>query len=133
MQCPTEYNYEIMTSEQYQKYVKDSFSNESQPQSQPQPQPQPQLPQDTFGQIKLTNVQSMQPNHIPQLIRPACLGAYGPSQSNEIFSNTMINMKKDKEKKETIDSLYAELSSIRLQIELLTKTTDNIYRIITKL
>ncbi len=136
--------YELLTPDQFEKYVKQSFNldeqNESQPQPQPQhqpqPQPQPQLPRDLFGQIKLQNQPSTHLSQITQptqSIRPACLGATGPTQSNISFNNAMSNLKKEKEKKEVIDSLYAELSSIRLQIELLTKTTDNIYRIITKL
>ncbi len=147
--------YEILTPDKFEKYVKQSFNLEPQSEVEPQPQPQPQLqpqppthpqpqplfPRDLFGQIKpaiqlsqfsqpTQPTQSTQPT---QPIRPACLGATGPNQPNISFGDAMNNLKKEKAKHEIIESLYAELSSIRLQIELLTKTTDNIYRIINKL
>lgn len=170
MQRPIEYNhtqgfmnfdfpkYEIMTPDKFEKYVKQSFNLEPQPEAEPQPQsqpqtqpqPQPLFPRDLFGQIKpatqlsqfsqptqpvqLTHfTQPTQPTQPNQPIRPACIGATGPNQPNISFGDAMNNLKKEKAKNEIIESLYSELSSIRSQIELLTKTTDNIYRIINKL
>ncbi len=162
MQRPTEYNqgfmnfdlpkYELMTPDQFEKYVKQSFNLESQPEEEPQPKPQPQLPRDLFGQIKL---QTQPPTHLSHLTKPthftqitnptqpirsACLGATGPTQPNISFGEALSNMKKVQEKKNTekskqelIEALCSELSSIRSQIEFLTKATDNIYLILTKL
>jgi hypothetical protein len=162
MQRPIEYNqgfmnfdlpkYELMTPDQFEKYVKQSFNLESQSEEESQPQPQPQLPRNLFGQIKLQNQppthlsQITQPTHPTNLtqsnqqIRPACLGAIGPNQPNISFGEALSNLKKTQEKKDTekgkqeiIEALCVELSAIRSQIEFLTKATDNIYRIITKL
>ncbi len=120
--------YEVMTPDKFEEYVKQSFNLDTQPQPHPQTQPQPQNPNNfTYS------TQSIQPTQPTQTIRPACLGATGPTQNNISFGDAMSKMKKEKEKKEVIESLYAELSSIRSQIESLTKATDNIYRIITKL
>lgn len=169
MQRPIEYNhnqgfmnfdfpkYELMTPDKFEKYVKQSFNLEpqpeaeteaepqvqyqtqpqpqiqpqpqTQPQPQPQTQPQPLFPRDLFSQIKPAT-QLSQPK---QPIHPACIGATGPTQHNISFGDAMTNLKKEKAKNDIIESLYVELSSIRSQIELLTKTTDNIYRIINKL
>lgn len=162
MQRPIEYNhnqgfmkfdlpkYELMTPDKFEKYVKQSFNLEPQSeaeaepqvqyqtQPQPQPQPQPLFPRDLFTQIKPAT-QLSQPTQLThftnpkQPIHPACIGATGPNQPNISFGDAMNNLKKEKAKNEIIESLYSELSSIRSQIELLTKTTDNIYRIINKL
>jgi hypothetical protein len=162
MQRPIEYNhnqsfmnfdfpkYELMTPDKFEKYVKQSFNLESQPeaeaepqvqyqtQSQPQPQPQTHFSRDLFAQIKPIT-QLSQPTQLTnftnptQPIRSPCMGATGPTQPNISFGDALTNLKKEKAKNEIIESLYVELSSIRSQIELLTKTTDNIYRIINKL
>ena len=152
MQRPIEYNqgfmkfdlpkYELMTPDKFEKYVKQSFNLEPQSeaeaepqvqyQTQPQTQPQTHFSRDLFGQIKPAT-QLSQPTQPTQPIRSPCQGATGPNQPNISFGDAMNNLKKEKAKHEIIESLYAELSSIRSQIELLTKTTDNIYRIINKL
>jgi hypothetical protein len=146
--------YELMTPDKFEKYVKQSFNLEPQSeaeaepqvqyqtqpqtQTQTQTQPQPLFPRDLFGQIKPAT-QLSQPTQLThftnpkQPIHPACIGATGPTQSNISFGDAMTNLKKEKAKNDIIESLYVELSSIRSQIELLTKTTDNIYRIINKL
>ena len=144
----TNNQFELMTPDQFEKYIKQSFNQESDPQEQPH------FPRDLFGKIKLqtqppTHIsQPVQPNHVTQSTQPAqlpqpvqhvqpirtsCMGAIGPNQPNISFGEALSNLKKEKTKNEIIESLYAELSSIRLQIELLTKTTDNIYRILNKL
>jgi hypothetical protein len=158
MQRPIEYNqgfmkfdlpkYELMTPDKFEKYVKQSFNLEPQSeaeaepqvqyQTQPQTQPQTHFPRDLFGQIKPAT-QLSQPTQLTnftnptQPIRSPCMGATGPTQPNISFGDALTNLKKEKAKNEIIESLYTELSSIRSQIELLTKTTDNIYRIINKL
>jgi hypothetical protein len=98
----------------------------------PQPTPlfnnQPQTPQ------LLPSQTSQQPQQ-PQPMRGSCMGATGPMQNKGFESglgNSMSILKKEKENKEVIASLYTELSSIRTQIETLTKATDNIYKIISK-
>jgi hypothetical protein len=143
---------EIMTHDQFDQYVKQAFNLENEPSFQTQPfnykyfQQQPS--RDTFGQIKVQPqpqpqqhplilgtkpIQSTQLPPPPQHIRGPCGGATGPNQPSMTFGDAMSNFKKEKDKKDILDSLYAELSSIRTQIEVLTKTTDNIYRIINKL
>ncbi len=83
---------------------------------QPQPQPQPQVEE-------------------PKLPRWNCMSQPAFSNNTVSFSEAMGSVKRRKENNipETKESLYKELLVIRSQIEILTKSVDNIYSIISKL
>jgi hypothetical protein len=123
--------YELMTPDQFEKYVKQSFNINSESEY-----PYSQIKLQTQPPTHIT--QPTQPNHFTQTT--SCIGAIGPNQPNISFGEALSNFKKVQEKKDTekgkqeiIEALCVELCSIRSQIEFLTKATDNIYRIITKL
>ncbi len=122
-------NINIMTMEQFGEHVKQAFEQPPPAISlfnqQPEQQTQPTLPPPA---ISLFNQQPQTQQAKP--IVPACLGAYGPKPFD--LGNSMTNLKKEKDNKEVVAALYNELSSIRTQIETLTKATDNIYKIINK-
>ncbi len=130
-------NINIMTMEQFGEHVKQAFEQPPPAISlfnqQSDQQTQPTLPPPV---ISLFNQQQQQPQQQPMQpqqakpIVPACLGAYGPKPFD--LGNSMTNLKKEKDNKEVVAALYNELSSIRTQIETLTKATDNIYKIINK-
>ena len=128
---PTQYQ-TIMTLNEFEEHVLNSNGSPQQP---PQPTPlfQQLLPQ---SQSQLLPPLPAVQQTIPAVpIRGACIGAIGPMQNKGFESglgNSMSILKKEKENKEAISLLYTELSSIRTQIETLTKATDNIYKIISK-
>jgi hypothetical protein len=113
----------LMTMNQFEEHVL-KLNGEPQEQEQQPPQPVP-----LFQPLLPTQQPPSQP------IRGPCMGATGPMQNKGFESglgNSMSILKKEKENKEVIALLYTELSSIRTQIETLTKATDNIYKIISK-
>ena len=129
-------NINIMTMEQFGEHVKQAFEQPPPAISlfnqQPEQQTQPTLPPPVislFNQQHQTQQQPMQPQQAKPIV-PACLGAYGPKTYD--LGTSMTNLKKEKDNKEVVAALYNELSSIRTQIETLTKATDNIYKIINK-
>ena len=125
---PTPNQYQtLMTTNQFEEHV---LKLNGEPQEQEQPQPPQPVP---LFQPLLQPLPSLPPQQQP--IRGACIGATGPMQNKGFESglgNSMSILKKEKENKEVIALLYTELSSIRNQIETLTKATDNIYKIISK-
>ncbi len=129
-------NINIMTMEQFGEHVKQAFEQPPPAISlfnqQSDQQTQPTLPPPAISLFNQQQQQQQQPTQPQQAkpIVPACLGAYGPKPFD--LGNSMTNLKKEKDNKEAIALLYAELSSIRTQIETLTKATDNIYKIINK-
>ena len=113
----------LMTMNQFEEHV---LKLNGDPQEPPQPTQlfQPLLP-----------LPALPPQEPTIPIRGPCMGATGPMQNKGFESglgNSMSILKKEKENKEAIALLYTELSSIRTQIETLTKATDNIYKIISK-
>ena len=120
---PTQYQ-TIMTLNEFEEHVLNLNGEPQERQEPPQPTPLFQQPP-----------QPQQPA-LPTLpIRGACIGATGPMHNKPFdlgLGNSMSTLKKEKENKEVIALLYTELSSIRTQIETLTKATDNIYKIISK-
>lgn len=114
----------LMTMNQFEEHV---LKLNGEPQEQEQQQPPHPVP--LFQPLLPTQPPPSQP------IRGPCMGATGPMQNKGFetgLGNSMSILKKEKENKEVIALLYTELSSIRSQIETLTKATDNIYKIISK-
>jgi hypothetical protein len=120
---PTQYQ-TIMTMNEFEEHV---LNLNGEPQQPPQPTP-------LFQQPAPAQPAPAQQSSLPT--RGACIGATGPMQNKSFefgFGNSMSILKKEKENKEALALLYEELSSIRTQIETLTKATDNIYKIISKM
>lgn len=71
----------------------------------------------------------------PQLPRWNCMPASTFSKNTVSFNEAIDSIKRRKENNiaETKETLFKELHLIRSQIEILTKSVDNIYSIISKL